>query len=180
MVSGSRWFQVVSTDFRSFFVLVSTPSFCSVFWYVRFYKNLIVLHHGDIIFCFGICIKFSLSTKIRWICHWSADFQKQLLTDVFQNRCSLKISQDWSLSFIKMQAFFYRTLTVGASRFSRQQTLFSGWICYLLLTVAPLLFRTPIKTRGKPQKQPLELFCKKVFLEVLQISQENTSVEVSF
>ena len=37
------------------------------------------------------------------------------------------------------------------------------------------LFQTPLKTRVKPQNQPLELFCKKkVFLEILQISQENT------
>ena len=30
------------------------------------------------------------------------------------------------------------------------------------------------------QKQPLEVFRKKVFLKILQISQENTCVEVSF
>ena len=30
------------------------------------------------------------------------------------------------------------------------------------------------------QKQPLEVFRKKVFLKILQISQENNCVEVSF
>ena len=39
------------------------------------------------------------------------------------------------------------------------------------------LLRTPLKTRVEPQKKPLEIFCKKVFLEILQISHENTCVE---
>ena len=43
-----------------------TRTSCSVFWYVLFYKNLILLHHGDnnFLFCLDICIKFTLSTII--------------------------------------------------------------------------------------------------------------------
>ena len=53
------------------------PSFllcalCSVFCYVLFYKNLIVLHHGDNKFLinFAICIKFTLSLIIQ---PWKSD-----------------------------------------------------------------------------------------------------------
>ena len=49
-------------------------SFCSAcfFWYVLFYKNLIVLHHGDntFLFYFNICIKFTLSTAILTMKKW--------------------------------------------------------------------------------------------------------------
>ena len=58
----------------AFDVLLSTVS-CNikitrtsrwVFWYVFFYKNLIVLQHGynNFLFYFDICIKFILLTKI--------------------------------------------------------------------------------------------------------------------
>ena len=41
--------------------------------------------------------------------------------------------------------------------------------------------RTPLKTRVKPQKHPRSCSIKKkVFLEILQISQENACIEVSF
>ena len=60
-----------------------------------------------------------------------------------------------------LQVFFYRTPTGAASRFLRQQILFFSWIWYILLTVARFLLRTPLKTRLKPKKQPLDLFSKK-------------------
>ena len=55
------WAQLLSNEWE-FFV-------CSVFWDVLFYKNVIVLHHGEwnIIFYFNICIKFTLFTiSQRW------------------------------------------------------------------------------------------------------------------
>ena len=59
-----------------------------------------------------------------------------------------------------LQAFFYRTLIVTAATFSLQQIVFFfRWIWYLLLTVTPAF--APSKTQLTPQKQPLELFCKK-------------------
>ena len=64
-----------------------------------------------------------------------------------------------------LQAFFYRPPIVTASRFSRQQIHFIRWIWYLLLTVTPVFAPNSFKnTTSKPQKQPLELFCKKVVL----------------
>ena len=65
------WVQLLSNKWE-FFVSCNTsrlqehPSFCSVFWDVLFYKNVIVLHHGEwnIIFYFNICIIFTLSTII--------------------------------------------------------------------------------------------------------------------
>ena len=60
-----------------------------------------------------------------------------------------------------LQAFFYRTPIVTASTFSRQQILFSGESGIYCWPSHRFLLRTPSKTRLKPQKQPLELFCKK-------------------
>ena len=60
-----------------------------------------------------------------------------------------------------LQAFFYRTPIVTASTFSRQQTLFSSESGIYCWPSHRFLLRTPSKTRLKPQKQPLELFCKK-------------------
>ena len=48
--------------------------------------------------------------------------------------------------------------------------------CSELLRVKP---RVKPLTRVRPQKQPLELFCENLFLEILEISQENTCVEIS-
>ena len=60
-----------------------------------------------------------------------------------------------------LQAFIYRTTIVTASTFSRQQILFSGESGIYCWPSHRFLLRTPSKTRLKPQKQPLELFCKK-------------------
>ena len=60
-----------------------------------------------------------------------------------------------------LQAFFYRTPTVAAYRFSRQQILFSaesGIYCWQSHLFLP---RTPVETRVKRQKQPPKLLCKK-------------------
>ena len=59
-----------------------------------------------------------------------------------------------------LQAFFYRTPIVTASTFSRQQ-IFSGEPGIYCWPSHWFLLRTPSKTRLKPKKQPLELFCKK-------------------
>ena len=71
------WVQLLSNKWE-FFVSCNTsrlqehPSFCSVFWDVLFYKNVIVLHHGEwnIMFYFNICIKFTLSTIISTMKKW--------------------------------------------------------------------------------------------------------------
>ena len=63
-----------------------------------------------------------------------------------------------------LHAFFYRTPIVTASTFSRQQILFSGEPGIYCWPSHRYLLRTPSKTRLKPQKQPLELFCKKGIL----------------
>ena len=60
-----------------------------------------------------------------------------------------------------LQTFFYRTPIVTASTFSRQQILFSGESGIYCWPSHRFLLQTPLKTRLKPQKQPLELFCKK-------------------
>ena len=60
-----------------------------------------------------------------------------------------------------LQAFFYRTPTVAAYRFSRQQILFSaesGIYCWQSHLFLP---RTPVETWVKRQKQPPKLLCKK-------------------
>ena len=59
-----------------------------------------------------------------------------------------------------LQTFFYRTPIVTASTFSRQQ-IFSGEPGIYCWPSHWFLLRTPSKTRLKPKKQPLELFCKK-------------------
>ena len=46
------------------------PSHYSVFWYVLFYKKVIVLHHGEMIFYFDICIRFPLSTIFSTMKKW--------------------------------------------------------------------------------------------------------------
>ena len=51
--------------------------------------------------------------------------------------CAFKISQYWCLFLTNLQVFFYRTPTVAASGFSRQQILFFSRIWHLLLTVVP-------------------------------------------
>ena len=43
-----------------------------------------------------------------------------------------------------------------------------------------LLLQTPLKTRVKLRKQSAGSSVKKAFLEILQVSQENRRVEVSF
>ena len=59
------------------------------------------------------------------------------------------------------QAFFYRTPTVVASGFSRQQIRFSTESGIYYCQPHRALFRTPFETRVKRQKQPLKLLCKK-------------------
>ena len=64
------WVQFLSSKLKFFVssnVKIRTSFFCSVCWYILFYKNLIVLHHGDnnFLLYFEICIKFTLSTIIQ-------------------------------------------------------------------------------------------------------------------
>ena len=173
-----------------------------MFWYVLFYKHLIVLHHGDnnFLYSFDICIKFTLSLIIwtmkiwqhlTWcllfydknmfvrkknILPWSnlevPPFRKFVTEVMFfwssRSRMFFKIGvlKNFAIFTGKrlcwpLQAFFYRTPTVTASRFSRQQILFSAesgiycWQSHLFLR------RTPVETRVKRQKQPPKLLCKK-------------------
>ena len=76
---------VKETNWNSLFLakqrMQEHPSFCSacVFWYVHFYENLIVLHHGDnsFLFYFDISIKLTLLTIISTM--------KNLLVNYFVN-----------------------------------------------------------------------------------------------
>ena len=88
---------------------------------------------------------------------------------IFRSSCSqmffkymfLKISLYWNLFFIMVQTFFYRTPTVAASGFLRQQTFFSAKFGIYCWQSHQFLFRTTLKTQVKSQEQPLQLFCKK-------------------
>ena len=89
---------------------------------------------------------------------FGAGFQRQPLTDIFQNRCSQKLPEPF---LIKLQAFFHRTPAVAVSVFSRPQISFSAKSGMHWRQLHRFLSRTPLKIRVKPQKQPLQLFCKK-------------------
>ena len=60
--------------------------------------------------------------------------------------------------FLPLQVFFFKTPTMAASAAANTFLANSGIYCW---GSHQLLFRTPLKTGVKPQKQPLELFCKK-------------------
>ena len=60
-----------------------------------------------------------------------------------------------------LQAFFYRTPTVTASRFSRQQILFWAEFGIYCWQSHRCLLRTSLKIRVKRPEQPLKLLCKK-------------------
>ena len=75
--SSKSFFFMLNMAFDVFLCAVScsikitrTSSF--VFWYAFFYKNLIVLQHGDsnFLFYFDICIKFTLLTIISTMKKW--------------------------------------------------------------------------------------------------------------
>ena len=83
------------------------PSSCPVILWVLFYKNQIVLHHGDIVFYFDICMKFTLSTIIStmkkrehltWSMLWllynknGTAFMLQLFYDTSKYVCEKKIN----------------------------------------------------------------------------------------
>ena len=63
--------------------------------------------------------------------------------------------------FWPLQAFVYRTHTVGASGFSRQQILFSAESSIYCWQSHWFLPQTPLEAQVKRQKQPLKLLCKK-------------------
>ena len=84
--------------------------------------------------------------------------------------------QYWSLFKIKLQASFYRTLAVATSGFSRLQIPFSGKSGMYWRQSHQFFSWTPLKTRAKPQKQPLELFCKKRSSQKFCKSHRKTSV----
>ena len=71
------WIQYLSNKLE-FFVFCNTKITRTffflpcMFWYVFFYKNLIVLYHGDntFLFYFGICIKFTHSIIISTMKKW--------------------------------------------------------------------------------------------------------------
>ena len=84
-------------------------------------------------------------------------------SQLFFKICVLKIFAILE-TLSKLQTFFYRTptvVTVVASGFSQQKKLFSAEFGIYCRQMNRFLFRTPLKTRVKPQKQPLELFCQK-------------------
>ena len=69
---NKKYFTSAFISFTSNIKSEEHPSFCSVFSYVLFCKNLIVLHHGDnnFLFYFDICIKFTLSTITSTMKKW--------------------------------------------------------------------------------------------------------------
>ena len=60
-----------------------------------------------------------------------------------------------------LQASFYRIPTVAVCEFSLQQILFSAKSVIYCWQSHWFFLRIFLKTRVKPQKQPLEFFCKK-------------------
>ena len=55
------------------------------------------------------------------------------------------------------------------------------WYDLLLVSIMCMALGLQLNAKNLPQKQPLELFCKKnLILKILQYSQENTCVGVSF
>ena len=91
---------------------------------------------------------------------FGADFQRQSFTVSFLNRCSKNFAI-LEPFLIKMQAFFYRTPTVAAFGFLRQQIPFSAKSGMHWRYSHRFLSRIPLKIQVKPQKQPLLLFYKK-------------------
>ena len=79
-----------------------------------------------------------------------------------------------------LQAFFYRTPIVAASKFSRRNYFFQVNLVFIADHhtgfCSELLRKHDLILRSSPWNSSV----KKVFLEILQISQENTCVEVSF
>ena len=70
---GYSFCQINLNSFVSCNVKITEhPSFCSVLWYVLFYKKLTVLHHGgnNFLFYFDICIKFTLSSITSTMKKW--------------------------------------------------------------------------------------------------------------
>ena len=68
----SSWAQFLPNELE-FFISCNikiTKTYCSVFWYVLFYKNLLFSIILIIIFYFDICIKFRLSSIISTIKKW--------------------------------------------------------------------------------------------------------------
>ena len=61
---------------------------------------------------------------------------------------------------LPLQVFFYKTPTMAAS--AEANTFLADYGIYCCWSHR-LLFRTPLKTGVKPQKQPLVLFCRKRF-----------------
>ena len=77
---------------------------------------------------------------------------------------------------IKLQAFFYRTPAGATFGFSRQQIPFSAKSGMYWRQSHRFLPRTPLKIRVNPQKQPLQLFCKKWCFQKLRKFHRKTSV----
>ena len=80
---------------------------------------------------------------------------------------------------LKLQAFFYRTPTLAASGSSRQQMLFPAKSGMYWRQSHRSLSWTPLKTQVKPQKQPLQLFCKKRCSQQFCKFSRNTPVQKS-
>ena len=131
-----------------------------------------------------------LNTRLWHRC-FTVNFAKFLSTPFLQKtsgRLLLNLSLKcwfWEAAalilIIKLQTFIYRTPTVAASEFLWQQILFCSWILYLFADSRTCF------CSGRLWKHELNLrsshwscSVKKVFLENLQISQENDCVEVSF
>ena len=82
---------------------------------------------------------------------------------------------------IKFQVFFYRTPTVTVSGFLKEEILFFSRIWYLLLTITPVFVPNSFQEKELNLKSSCwSCSVKKVFLDIWQVSQENTCAEVSF
>ena len=90
-------------------------------------------------------------------------FSKATAHRCFSKQVFLKTSQYWSLFLIiKLHNFLYITLTVAASKFCGSKYIFPAEYCIYYWQSHRLLFRTPLKTRVKPEA--VRRNCKKVVL----------------
>ena len=89
-------------------------------------------------------------------------FSEAAVHRCFPKQVFLKILQYWSLFLIKLQAFFTEHLRWLFPDICGSKSDEFGTYCWHLHR---FLFQTLLKTRFQPQKQPLELFCKKGVLK---------------
>ena len=172
------------------------PSYCSVFWYLLFYKNLIVLHHGDkittVFWHFYQIHTFinNLNDKQMATSHLMRTFSwKHFLTEVLILRSS-RSQMFFKIHILKDFAIFTRKHLCWPSFTEHPRSLLldfdvSKYFLKLSLVFiaashtgfcSELLWKHELNVRSCHWNSSV----KEVFLKILQVSQENNCVEVSF